>query len=146
MPFERFTHKGGRAKYGFPVVTLQASGGMAFNDLAYDLLGRPSHIVLLYDRKDSLIGFEPGEAQQSYAFPVRNAGGAGDASSWALSTRSFYAYYELEPEATQRFKATKQDDIVVIDLKSPITTLKVRARGQRVAQRAPRTSEERGAP
>ena len=116
------------------------------NDLAYDLLGRPSHIVLLYDRKEKLIGFEPGRAEQTYAFPVRNAGGAGEASSWALSTRSFYAYYELQPEATQRFKATKQDDIVVIDLKSPITTLKVRSRGQRVAQRAPRTSEERGVP
>jgi len=142
MPFETFTHKGGRAKYGFPVVTLQASGGMALNDLAYDLLGRPSHIVLLYDRKERLIGFQPGRAEQTYAFPIRNAGGAGEASSWALSTRSFYAYYELQPEATQRFKATKQDDIVVIDLKSPITTLKVRARAQRAGARTARNGEQ----
>jgi hypothetical protein len=118
---------------------------MTFNASAYDLLGRPSHIVLLYDRKERLIGFEAGRAEQAYAFPVRNAGGTGEASSWTLSTRSFYAYYELQPEATQRFKAANQDDIVVIDLKNPITTLKVRARGQRAAQKGVKTSEERGA-
>jgi hypothetical protein len=133
MPFEKFVHKGGRAKYSFPVLTIQASGGMVLNDLAHDLLGRPERVVLLYDRDEKLIGLQPAsKVDKTYSFPIRNSGLPGYDPIWALSAKSFCNYYGVDTEVTRRYLVKGKDELFVVDLKDPIAALKPRKKGQRV--------------
>lgn len=127
MGFEVFTAKGGRARYSFPVVTLQASGGLSINDEAYKLLGRPPSVVLHYDRKERLLGLKGSEGIEEYAFPLRDSGGG---IAWSTSVKSFFRYYNIDQMETRRFKATrdKETGLLVVDLKAPMSTTKRRSR------------------
>ena len=132
MPFERFRQRKGRARYGFPVATLQASGGMSLNDLVYAQLGQPSHIILSFDPDERLIGLEPSRGEEDYAFPVRRSGGTEENKNWALSIRSFYAYYDIDVQVTRRYKVVEQENMAVIDLNDePVYTAKLRIRRHR---------------
>ena len=125
MPFEKFTHRGGRGRYAFSVVTLQASGGMSLNEVAYEELGRPSHVILSYDEDESRVGLEPSDGGEQYAFPVREWG---DNRNWAISIKSFYRYYGIETRNTKRYRTTIEDGMLVFDLDAPIASLKPRER------------------
>ena len=107
------------------------------NELAFLEMGRPSHVVLSYDRSERLIGLQPNQADASYAFPVRASAAADNNRTWVVSARSFSRYFEIESPTTRRFKLLEQDGVYVIDLKDPIDTLKPRNRRQGVEPRDP---------
>ena len=127
MSFEIFKEKGGRARYSFPVVTLQASGGISMNDKAFEALGRPSHVVLYYDKKESKIGLKGSDGSEQYAFPLRDSGSG---TAWSTSVKSFFMYYTIDQQETRRFKVVKdrESGLLVIDLKEPLKTMKRRSR------------------
>jgi len=126
MGFELFKEKGGRARYSFPVVTLQASGGISMNDKAHEALGRPSHVVLYYDKKEMKVGLKGSDGSEQYAFPLRDTGG----TAWSTSVKSFFMYYTIDQDDTRRFRVEKDKEggLLVIDLKEPLTTMKKRNR------------------
>ena len=132
MPLERYTHRRGKGRYAFPVVTLQASGGMSFNELAFEELSRPSHVILSYDKDDKLVGLEPSSGNERYSFPVKEWGTTAENRNWAISVRSFYKYYGLDTEVTRRFRTTMQEGILIIDLKNPFDSLKRRVRRPKI--------------
>src|SRR3972149_3521779 len=114
MAFERFTQRGGRARYGFPVVTLQASVSLSFNDLAFAQIGRPSHVILSYDRETRRIGFERSSGEESYSFAVRSSGGTEQNKNWSISVRSFYAFFDIDRQVTRRFRTIEERGMIAI--------------------------------
>ena len=133
MAFERFTQRGGRSRYGFAVVTIQATGGMTLNDIAYSDLERPDHIILSFDKEEHLVGLEPSNGKESYSFPVRDTTVTSGNKTWAISTRSFCAFFDIDTKVTRRFRLAERQGLLSLDLKDPVTELKARVRRQRIS-------------
>lgn len=113
MPFEEFRQKGGRAKFGFPAITLMRSGGIALNRLAYDDLGRPTRVVLAYDRETTRIGIRASDGSEDFAYPVRQLG----EDSWAVAGKSFVRYFGIAVNRTTRHRAAMDGNYMTIDLR-----------------------------
>ena len=54
-----------------PRVTLDSRGVLLLNKLAYDALGMPSAVKLLYDEDRRVIGLKPEDIRRANAFPVK---------------------------------------------------------------------------
>ena len=133
MAFEKFTQRGGRSRYGFAVVTIQASGGMTLNAISYSDLGGPAHIVLSFDKEEQLVGLEPSNGNESYSFPIRETTVTAGNQTWAIATRSFCAFYDIDIRVTRRFRLTERQGVLSLDLQDPLTELKPRAKRQRIS-------------
>jgi hypothetical protein len=115
MPFVEFRQRGGRGRFGFPVLTLLRSGGFNLNGAAYQELGRPSKVVLAYDVEDKRIGVRRAEGEEPYAYPVREV----SSDSFWVAAQGFLRYYGLEDRsATRRYKAQLDGNYLAVDLKS----------------------------
>ena len=121
MPnFEVFEGKRRQAAHE-PLVTLQARGSFSFNEAAYDAMGRPKRLLLLFDPDQRIVGFQPTEEDVPYAYPVhkqpngrtfQTGGGA-----------AFCHHYEIPTGQSRRFAGKMYDEILGIDLtEQPIQT------------------------
>lgn len=126
MAFELYKFKGGKSKFGFPAIVLQASGGIGLNDKAYEAIGTPEYVQLYYDEDARRIGVKATVKTDSYGYPVRESGDR----SFIVSARSFYSYYGINPEATARYRAELDGDMLVADLREPISPYRPRKKRQ----------------
>ena len=113
MPFEDFTQKGGRARFGFPAVTLLRSGGLSLNGEAYRVLGKPPAIVLAYDKVERRVGIRPAKPTESFAYPVREI----SEDSYWVAAQGFLKYYGLSATETSRYAASMDGLYLAVDLK-----------------------------
>lgn len=122
MPFETFT----RTRVPVttePYATIQ-KGGTAFslNAAAFQALGSPKAVELLYDRDERLIGLRKVAPSTPHAYEVRGQGKRPDApSNWLIAGRAFTQYYEIDTSVARRWPADERDGMLVIDLKDPGT-------------------------
>jgi hypothetical protein len=117
MPFEEFTGKGGRTRFGYPAITLLRSGGLSLNQAAFDRLSRPVTVVLAFDRDTRRIGVRGGLPQESFAYPVRKTS---DDAYW-VAAQSFLRYYGIDVQATERYRCEDDERYLVVDLnKEPV--------------------------
>ena len=122
MSFELFKGRGERGRYNCPVVTIQASGGIVMNGVAYEQLSEPRFLKLYYDEETQCIGLESAMRSEEYAYPVRRSGESG----YSVSVRSFLKYFDIDISATKRFRATKEGDMLIAALSDPIHVRKKR--------------------
>jgi hypothetical protein len=116
MPFETFKRQ--RAPItDEPAITIQKRGAISINPPAYELLGEPSHLELLYDREERLIGLRKVESTVPHAYMVRPLGKSG--TTHLVSGRAFLAWYGIELGTAHRWIARMQDDTLIVDLKQP---------------------------
>lgn len=121
MPFEVFTERNARKVIPEPLVTLHRTGGFALNRAAYEALGKPERIELLYDREERIIGFRLDEDAQAHTYPVSQAN---DSQYYTFSGHAFRNYYDLGERDTGRFRARLIDGILTVDLKEePVSRL-----------------------
>lgn len=99
-----------------PLVTLQAKGVLWFNPAAYELLGRPAAVELMFDKLNGSIGIKAVPADSPHAVAIRRAN-SGD--SRAISAATFCVYYGIRYENSLRFRNIRldHDGILVLDLK-----------------------------
>ena len=77
MDFERFDQRH-IAIAGSPFVTIQRGGRvMTINRVAYERLGSPEAVELLYSKKNRVIGVRQVSRTEPYAFPLRAQGRKG---------------------------------------------------------------------
>lgn len=93
------------------IVTLHAlpTGIIALNQAAYDALGAPEMVELLYERRFRIIGIRASQAD--HAIPVRNYRG----SAHHISAGAFYTYFGLTLEK-RRVVALMVDGILHVPL------------------------------
>jgi len=115
MPnFEVFTKRGSSTPTE-PTVTLHKSGSMAMSKPAFDALGCPAWIELLFDRDERVMGIRPAEPGTAHAYPIRHT--EGNPGQWLMSGLAFIKYYGLHDGTTRRYRATMDDGILCVDLK-----------------------------
>jgi len=115
MPFEVFDKRAAVATKN-PMVTIQKGGAFSLNRAAYDLMGSPETVELLFDPEDRLIGFRPVSSTSPQAYPIRPQGK--NAATFMIAGRAFGKHYGLNTDVARRYSTELQDDILVLDLKS----------------------------
>jgi hypothetical protein len=118
VPFEKFQRQRLRTTRE-PTVTIQKRGALSLNAAAFEALGSPEFVELLYDRDERLIGFRKLAEDASHAYVVRPAGTHG--TNHVISGKAFLRYYDISRDVARRWIAEEQDDILVVDLKQPGT-------------------------
>ena len=98
-----------------PYVTIQRKGPFSFNRAAYELMGSPNAIELLYDRDEERIGFRPTSPDRPQAFPVRAQGK--NSVTHIVAGQSFTKHYGLDTSLARRYPVRMEDKILVLDLR-----------------------------
>jgi hypothetical protein len=98
-----------------PYVTMQRRGPFSFNRAAYELMGSPEAIELLYDRDEERIGFRPASPDRPQAFPVRAQGK--NSVTHIVAGQSFANHYGLDVSVARRYPVRMEDEILVLDLR-----------------------------
>lgn len=113
MPnWETFTLQGARGVME-KRVSLNVRGVFTLNQLAYDELGKPDAVELLYDKEAHLIGLKPSDRTIKYSYEVRRQG---ENKSYLIGARAFCSYYGIDLTSTRRFdEVTIIDGVMVLD-------------------------------
>lgn len=98
-----------------PMVTLQRSGPISLNRAAYQAIGEPSHLELLYDPDERVIGFRAAKEKPPHAYPVRVQGHA--THSYLVAGLAFVKYFDILPKVSVRYVAQMYGDVLGVDLK-----------------------------
>lgn len=115
MPnFEVFRKRSGRPGGANPLVTLQRGGTFSLNQKAFESLGKPEAVHLLYDPTERIIGFRKVDRGDFNAFPMHPQGSG---QSYLVNGLSFCQFYEIPLGQARRYKAQILDDVLAIDLK-----------------------------
>ncbi len=118
MPFEEFDKRAAVVSKS-PFVTVQRRGTMSLNRAAYDLMGSPEAVTLLYDPEEKLIGFKPTAIESPRAFPVRVQGA--NASTYVVAGQAFSGHYGIDTSTARRYAVGMKDGVMVVDLRSEST-------------------------
>jgi hypothetical protein len=114
MGFEVFNKRAaGVSKH--PYVTIQRKGPFSFNQAAFELMGSPEAVELLYDKDTERVGFRPVAPDRPQAFPVRAQGK--NSVTHIVAGQSFAGHYGLDVSVARRYPVAMEDDILVLDLR-----------------------------
>ena len=95
-----------------PYVTLQRRGAISINRAAFDALGKPAAVKLLYDRNKRVMGLRPTEPGMEGAYPVRTQA----SSNWLIAGTAFVAHWGIDTTVAKRYEAEMAGDVLVVDL------------------------------
>lgn len=98
-----------------PFVTIQRKGILSLNRSAYDALGAPETVELLYNRGERLIGIRKVKRGLEHAYNVRSAGST--EMTWTVSGKGFLKFYGIDVPQPVRRRAHIKDGVLVVDLK-----------------------------
>lgn len=113
-----------------PFVTIQKNGPIGLNYAAYQAMGEPVAVELLFDRGNQLVGIRPTQDTDPRAYPVRSQ----TSRSYILAGQAFTKHYQIDTSVARRYEATVRDRMLVIDLKSGgtvATGVRARANGRK---------------
>jgi hypothetical protein len=99
---------------GEPMVTIQRKGPMSLNQAAFHALGKPSHVELLYDPNERIVGFRAVSEPLAHAYPVRQQGRS---HTYLIAGHAFIRYYDIPNDVSIRYVAKMFDDVLGVDLK-----------------------------
>lgn len=98
-----------------PTVTIQRRGLMSMNRAAYNLIGAPTAVELLYDREADVIGFRPAKDDVPHAYSVRSQSDK-ETGPVAIAGTAFCQFYKINTEVSRRWTPTVSDGILRVDL------------------------------
>lgn len=118
MPnFQEFRKRSGRLATAQPTVTVQKGGTFSFNDKAYELLGNPKAVILLFDPDERIIGFQAADPKRVNAYPLH----AQSETNFLINGLGFAQYWQIPIDQGRRYIATLMDDVLAVDLNSEYT-------------------------
>lgn len=119
--FEPFTGRRLRLASRQPRVTLLRGGIFGINRAAYELLGEPRAVLLLYDREHRAIGLRPAAVDDPYAHRLTKRT---TSESYTVRARRFLRHYEIDEERPLLWNTIRRhEDIVVLVLEEAVTLL-----------------------
>mgnify|MGYP000880790191 FL=1 len=131
--FETFV-KGVSTRSRKPTVTLQRRGVMSFNPAAYEALGSPEGVELLFNAARKMIAVRPVKPEEvSHAVLFRGVGGKSASKNGAmlLAAISFCQTFEIDTSESVRRDVEVTDGVLFVDLNDPGVVI----RGNRSAKK-----------
>ncbi|SDO48639.1 hypothetical protein SAMN04515671_1093 [Nakamurella panacisegetis] len=113
-----------------PIITIQMRGIFSMNRAAYALMDSPSHVELLYDKDDQVIGIRGVDDDVPHGYEVRAQTRDKVSGPVIIAGTAFTQYYKIDTSVSRRWTPTVENGILRIDLKEPGVAIK----GNRTAQ------------
>jgi hypothetical protein len=116
---------------GQPAVTFQRRGTVSLNRAAYDALGEPTTVELLFDRERKLMALNKVATDTAHAYPVRPFG---KGNTFLVSGKAFMKFYGIEIGPARRWIGKPEPDgLLVVDLNEDPLEIA----GNRASERSP---------
>jgi hypothetical protein len=106
-----------------PYVTVQKRGTISMNKSAHALLGDPDAVELLYDADAKVMGFRAVPETVEHAYAIRAMGGKAASTTYMVSGRAFFRYYDIDTDEARRYPAALTDGVLCVDLSQPGTVV-----------------------
>jgi hypothetical protein len=117
MPnWETFTKRGSTTATE-ATLTIHKAGALAMSRPAFDFLGGPEWVELLYDPDEKVMGIRGVPEGTPHAYPVRHT--ETNAGQWLVSGLAFTKYYGIDTSVTRRYRAYVDGDVLCVDLTAP---------------------------
>ncbi len=102
-----------------PSVTIQKRGLISVNKAAYDALGAPEGVELLWDPDRRAIALRPAELTNQNAYPLRAQGSHSEKGPWLVAGTLFTQYIGLDTSQAFRWTPAVEDGLLVVDVSKP---------------------------
>lgn len=96
-----------------PYVTVQRKGILSLNLSAFEELGKPEAVELMYDSDEEIIGIRAVEPTIEHAYPIRKSG----ETTILVSGIAFARFFNINSDTARRYPAVMDDGILCVDLK-----------------------------
>ena len=105
-------------------ITLNSRGVMLFNKRAYEAMGSPGAVELLFDEGENVIGLKPRDLRFQNAFPFKSKdhGKSKKYSYRILSLSPFCQHFDIKPRSTILFTRPDMDNdgTLLLDLSTAV--------------------------
>ena len=118
MAFKVF-EKGSAPVATIPSVTLQKRGLISLNRAAFNLIGAPEAVELLWDEERRVIGLRAAPIDRPNAYPARPQSSKSVRGPVLIGGSLFTRFIGLDTSEAHRWAPTVEDEILCIDLKTP---------------------------
>ncbi|WP_137845444.1 hypothetical protein [Microbacterium sp. 2FI] len=118
MGFEVY-EKGSAPVPTTPSVTIQKRGLISVNRAAFEALGKPGGVELLWDAERRAIALRPAELSNQNAYPMRTQGSHSDKGPWLVAGTLFTQFIGLDTTEAYRWTPTLEDGLLIIDVSKP---------------------------
>jgi hypothetical protein len=133
MAFKVF-EKGSAPVATVPSATIQKRGMISLNRAAFNLIGAPSAVQLLWDEERRVIGLRAAAIDSPNAYPARPQSSKAGKGPVLIAGSLFTRFIGLDTSDAHRWVPAIEDEILCIDLSTP---------GQKVlSNRAKQTRQE----
>lgn len=110
--FETFTRRAAPVVLQ-PILTFQRRGVIGLNNAAYEALGSPGEVELLFNREARQVGIRPVTDAVPHAYRVRKQQGS---ATYLIAARAFMQFFDIPSEVAQRYEAVMRDGMLIADL------------------------------
>jgi hypothetical protein len=151
MPnFVEFDRQDSHAIPDEPMFTLQRRGLISLNMAAFNALGEPAAVVLLYDAEEGIVALRKVTRTYHNGYPVRKQA---NSRSYLVGATGFTSFHKITTDVPRRFVGHKYGDQTVGFVLAEGADVKTRPRAQKatvheigeaVEPRRRRTVEVRG--
>lgn len=107
-----------------PSVTIQKGGLMSLNRAAFNLIGAPVAVELLWDEERRVIGLRATAIDQPNAYPARPQSSKTDKGPIMIAGSLFTRFIGLDTSEAHRWVPTVENEILCIDLNTPGQTVR----------------------
>jgi hypothetical protein len=111
--FEIYRGSGLPTNYVYPAISIRVNKSVSFNEAAFEALGRPSHVLLLFNRKTRTIAFQAAKPEEIGAYALKKAP---KSVSYSANVRGFLTEYAITADPPRRFSATKKGNRLLVEL------------------------------
>jgi hypothetical protein len=119
-----------------PAVTVTQRAQLSINDTAFEALGSPKAVELMYSRADRIVGMRPVDPSEPHAYvPRTRASKNRGHGPYVVSGAAFFSYYGIEVEQTTRYQATVKDGMLTFDLNHPEVPDQTNEGGRKLVRR-----------
>lgn len=114
--FKRRRDTGSRGFSAPLAVSIHKRGYISMGATAYEAIGRPATVELLFDRAERIVGLRPIPPEVEHAYPVRAQGGK-SGGPFIVAGRAFAKYFDIDTAIARRLPARVEDGVLCVDLK-----------------------------
>jgi hypothetical protein len=94
-------------------VSISRSGTISLNRTAFEALGSPLYVELLFHRAKRLIGIRHADRDGKHSIPVRKQG---HSKSYIIAGLAFAKEYDIGISVARRFEASLDENMLIVNL------------------------------
>lgn len=111
---QEFDRRSAPSLGGAPIVSIRKRGTFGLNKAAYEALGRPDMVKILYGTEERVVGFRPTSTASLKGYPVQDYA---DGKSYDVAGSKFCRFYSIPiDEPSRRYAAVLKGDTLLIFL------------------------------